>query len=210
VVLRGAGDVAFGAGSDISEFAEERRGERARRYNAVEAAAAAAIESITVPVLALVHGPCRGGGIGLALCADVRYAADDATFAVPPASLGVGYPVDSLARLRTVVGPSVAKELLFTARVLDAAEALRVGLVNAVVPKAELDDHVAAVARRIVAGAPLTIAAAKLAVDQLGRPEHERDGAAIAAAVQRCYDSDDYAEGIAAFSEKRAPRFEGR
>jgi enoyl-CoA hydratase len=203
VILRGAGDVAFGAGSDISEFPEKRTGAAAQHYNEVEELAVRAIEAIPVPVLALVHGPCMGGGAGMALCADIRFAADDATFAIPPAKLGVGYPAASTERLRAAVGVSRAKDLIFSGRVIDALEALRIGLVDAVVPKAELDAHVAAYAAQITRNAPLTIAAAKLALDH-GATD------ATAAAIGACYSSADYAEGIRAFGEKRRPVFEGR
>ena len=203
VVLRGAGDVAFGAGSDISEFAEKRTGDAAVHYNAVEELAVRAIESIAVPVLALIHGPCMGGGSGMALCADLRFAADDATFSVPPAKLGVGYPATSTARLQAAVGTSQAKDLLFTGRVIDAHEAMRIGHVDAVVAKAERDAHVAAYAALVARNAPLTIVAAKRAL-------HFGDTAETRAAIAACYASSDYAEGITAFAEKRRPTFEGR
>jgi enoyl-CoA hydratase len=203
VVLRGAGDLAFGAGSDISEFAEKRTGDAALHYNTVEELAVRAIESITVPVLALVHGPCMGGGAGMALCADLRFASDDATFAIPPAKLGVGYPATSTARLQAAVGTSRAKDLIFSGRVIDAHEAMRIGLVDAVVRKADLDAHVAAYATQVSRNAPLTIVAAKQALDH-------GDTAETRAAIAACYSSADYADGIKAFAEKRRPRFEGR
>ena len=203
VVLRGAGDAAFGAGSDISEFATKRMGPEAAVYNQIEAAAARSIESIAVPVVALIHGSCMGGGIGLALCADIRYAADDAKFAVTPGKLGVGYPPDSMARLVATVGLTAAKELVLTARTIDASEAQTIGFISTVVAKADLDDFVTARCAQIAALAPLTLQAAKLAATDPG-------GEATAAAVARCYSSADYGEGIAAYQSRRPPTFLGR
>jgi enoyl-CoA hydratase len=203
VVLRGEGDVAFGAGSDISEFRAERTGDAAHHYNATEAAAAEAIERIPVPVIAAIHGACMGGGVGLALCTDLRIAADDARFAITPAKLGVGYPPDAVGRLVAVVGAARATELLLTARPLDADEAARIGLVHRVVAKADLDAHVAALAEAIAQLAPLTLRAAKVAV-------REPASAEAAALAHACFSSADFLEGIAAHTEKRSPRFEGR
>jgi enoyl-CoA hydratase/carnithine racemase len=203
VVLRGAGDRAFGAGSDISEFREKRVGDAAVRYNATEAAAAEAIESIPVPVIAAIHGACMGGGVGLALCADLRYAADDASFAVTPARLGLGYPPDAMDRLVAAIGAPRAMELVFTAKVIDAVEAERIGLVNEVVRKADLDQRVEAIAATIASLAPLTLRAAKLAALSPQSVDAET-------AAGRCYESADFLEGIAAHVAKRSPRFEGR
>ena len=199
-ILRGAGDAAFGAGSDISEFAEKRRGAAAADYAATEAAAQTAIASMPLPVLAMIHGPCMGGGIAMAMAADVRYAADDATFSVPPGRLGVGFPAEGVHGLIKLVGRSRALELLYTARVVEAAEAAEIGLADGVLAKADLEDFVAAQAATIAARAPLTLKAVKAAVT----PGLDAD-----AAVAACFASDDYREGIAAFAEKRRPTFRG-
>jgi enoyl-CoA hydratase len=202
VVIRGAGDEAFNAGSDISEFTEKRMGaEAAASYAAVEHRAHDAVLDLPMPVLAMIHGPCMGGGTALALCADLCYAADDASFAVPPARLGVGYPPRGSRALAQAVGSATALELIYTASPVDAAEALRIGLVNEVVAKDQLENRVRDVAARIAANAPLTLRAAKLAL---------RSDPAADAAAAACFDSADYREGLEAFAAKRRPEFEGR
>ena len=207
VVLRGAGDLAFGAGSDISEFPSRRMGADAAAFDAVEHDAWEAVEQIPLPVIAAIHGPCMGGGIAMALHCDVRIAADDATFAVPPARLGLAYPTHALARLVELVGPSQAKLLLYSARVIDAHEALRIGLVQEVVPKDVLDDHVEKLSEEIARLAPLSHRATRLSVDAITRPQL---AGAAAAARRACYDSADYREGVQAFLDKRHAVFEGR
>lgn len=207
VILRGAGDAAFGAGSDISEFPERRFGPASASYDQAEHAAWEAIAALPMPVIAAIHGPCMGGGIAMALHADIRVAADDATFAVPPARLGIAYPTEAVARLVALVGPGRAKLLLASARVIDAATAFDHGLVDEVVAKESLDGHVAKLAEEIGRLAPLSIRAAKLTVDSLTTsPGLEAEAAD---AVAACYDSADFREGVQAFIEKRRPIFGG-
>ncbi len=211
VVVRGAGDVAFAAGADISEFSTTRASaEQNRRYDALVARATGALAALSCPVIAAVHGFCLGGGLALALAADLRIAADDATFAVPAARLGVGYNAPGVATLVALIGPSATKSLLFTGARIDAAQAHHVGLVDEVVDKASLDDHVAAMAATIAANAPLTLTAVKVAVADLARPETEHDPDGVRRAIEACFDSDDFAEGVRAFLDKRPPRFVGR
>ncbi|MCP4003630.1 MAG: enoyl-CoA hydratase [bacterium] len=210
VVLRGAGDVSFVSGADISEFEQRRAGgDGAADYDRVSGLAFAALLGIEKPVIGLIHGFCVGGGMAIALSADLRYVADDARFAIPAGRLGLGYSSALLEPLTLLVGSSAAKEILFTARQYDASEALHMGLVNAVKPKAELEDFVAETAGRIAANAPLTLRGVKIAARELAHEKAERDMGAIAAAVRACYDSDDYREGVRAFLEKRRPAFEG-
>jgi len=215
VVLRGAGDLAFSAGSDITEFKDRRMGGEAQGYDRAEHAAWDAIESIPVPVIAAIRGSCRGGGVAIALQADLRIAADDATFSVPPANLGLSYPQKATRRLVATVGPSQAKRLLFTAEAIDAPRAERIGLVDEVVPAADHTDHVAAMVDAIAHRAPLTHRASKRVVDAviahgtavgISLSELSPEAAEAAAA---CSSSDDFREGVRSFAEKRPPRFRG-
>lgn len=222
IVMRGAGEQAFVSGADISQFAPAQA---VADSGAAQDAPAAAnderidpsegnvferVQAVSKPVLAAIHGYCIGGGLALALCADMRYAADDAVFAIPAARLGVGYGLGAVEQLVGTVGASSAREILMSARRYDAQEALRMGLVDRVLPKAGLEAFVREMAGQIAQNAPLTVRAVKLSVQQIQRAPAERDLEAVDAAIRACFDSGDFAEGVQAFMQKRRPDFRGR
>jgi enoyl-CoA hydratase/carnithine racemase len=211
VVLRGAGEDAFVSGADISQFEEARTGNAAAlEYENGALRAFAALAQVSKPVIVAIHGFCMGAGMAISLTGDLRIAADDAVFALPAARLGLGYHASGVDALVRLVGPSVAKEIVFTARRYRADQALARGLVNEVVPKAALDARVREVALEIADNAPLTLRSMKRIVRELARPDSERDDAAIRASIDACFDSRDYREGVQAFLAKRKPKFQGR
>ncbi len=211
VVLSGAGTKAFVAGADISRFENERASEEAvTRYNATVERTSVALREFPKPTIAMIRGYCIGGGLGIALCCDLRIATEESVFALPAAKLGLGYNHHGIKLFVDIVGPAFAKEVFFTARQFNAQEAHAMGLVNRVLPAAELESFVKAYTDAISANAPLTIAAGKFAVGEMSKDESKRDEARCAEMVQRCFASRDYEEGRRAFMEKRKPVFQGR
>lgn len=211
VVIHGAGGQSFAAGADISEFEQIRaNAEQKARYAEVADRARVGLTGLGKPLLAMIQGFCIGGGLAIALNADLRFATPGSRFGIPAAKLGLGYEYAGLAALARLVGPSVAKDMLFSARQLDAAEALRVGLINAVHDAGELQRAVSAYAERVAANAPLTVRAAKAALRVFEGYSDSAGAAAADVLVDRCFDSEDYAEGRRAFMAKRAPVFQGR
>ena len=211
IVLTGAGGKAFCAGADISRFGTERTGAQAvATYDAAVEQAETALAQAAKPAVALIGGLCFGGGLGLAMTCDLRLCSDEARFRLPAARLGIGYGLHGVMRLTQRLGFAAAAEILFTARILDAAEAKGLGIVSRVFPAASFSDDSAACLATIAANAPLSLMAAKSALVQLAKPEGSRDPAAVQAAVAACYESADYAEGQLAFAQKRTPQFRGR
>ena len=211
VVMFGAGGRAFASGADISEFdAQRANAEQRRRYGEIAARGNRWLAEFDKPLIAMIRGYCIGGGLAIALSADVRFATPGSTFGIPAAKLGLGYEYAGVAKLARLVGPAAARDILFSARFLDADEALRLKLVNFVVADDELEARVDAYAAAIAANAPLTIRAAKAAVNAFERAARADAGNEVASLVDACFDSDDYKEGRRAFSEKRKPVFKGR
>ncbi|MYZ46998.1 enoyl-CoA hydratase [Propylenella binzhouense] len=211
VVMKGAGERAFTAGADVTEFDEKRADASAGElYKELSEGGRARMSALRKPLVAMIRGFCLGGGLAIAMRADIRIASEDSVFGIPAARLGLSYGIENLKMLTELVGPAYAKEMLFTARRLDAAEAWRIGLVNRVVPVDALEETVRAMATTISENAPLTVEASKLTIDAALKDPQERDMTRLDALAAACLDSADYAEGRRAFREKRKPVFTGR
>ncbi len=211
VVLKGAGDKAFVSGADISEFEKVRNTpEQVEIYEAATSAASSALKTLQKPLIAMIRGFCIGGGMAIALTADLRVTADDGQFGVPAAKLGLGYGYSGIKELMNIVGPSFAKEIFFTGGRFTASEAVTMGLVNRVVTVDELEATVTTLATTIAGNAPMTVKAAKAAIKEGTKKPDDRDLDRVAAMVEACFNSEDYIEGRRAFMEKRKPRFHGR
>lgn len=211
VILTGAGHRAFVSGADISEFEKQRGDAGARReYDRLTSAGREKLAGFPKPIIARIRGYCLGGGLAIAMSADLRIAGQDSEFGIPAARLGIAYGFEMTEQLVALVGPANARMLLYSGARIDAAEAQRIGLINRAVPDEDLSDHVADLARTIADNAPLSVHAAKLIINQAMKAERERDMDAVQRAVAACFDSQDYREGRSAFMEKRTPRFLGR
>jgi enoyl-CoA hydratase len=211
VILRGAGGKAFVSGADISQFEKTRHNAAAsEQYGKRSAAQRALLADYPNPTIACIQGFCLGGGMQVAMLADIRIASHGSQFGIPAAKLGIAYGYDGLKHLVSLVGPSWARLLMYTGMRIDASEALRIGLVERVVPEDQLWGETMGIAETISQNAPLAIKAAKLTIAQVLKDESARDMEAISAVGTACMDSADFREGRQAFMEKRKPQFQGR
>lgn len=207
LIVRGAGEDAFASGADVSEFERVRADvPSARAYSVVVAAAERALAQFPRPTIAMIHGACVGGGLSVALACDVRWASRTARLGITAARLGIVYGLESTRRLADAVGPSRASDLLFSGRLVDAEEALQMGLVNRVCASDRLEPETSAYARMLSERAPLSQEGAKRILRFLRDEGAAGDAAHV---VDRAYGSADYREGVRAFLEKRPPAFRG-
>ena len=211
VILVGAGDKAFVSGADISQFESTRHNaEASAEYSRRSEVQRALLANFPKPTIACIRGFCLGGGMQVAMLSDIRIASEGSQFGIPAARLGIAYGYDGLKHLVSLVGPSWARLLMYTGMRIDAAEALRIGLVERVLPDGELWDATMAIARTISTNAPLAIQAAKITIAQVLKDQSHRDMEAIKQIGIACMDSEDFREGRTAFMEKRRPQFRGR
>lgn len=210
VVLCGAGGRAFCSGADIGEMERMAAEGRQAAYSAVTDTGRRALSAFEKPLIAMIHGSCIGGGLSLALQADIRVASSDSTFGIPAARLGLAPDAGNLERLTALLGPSTTKELMFTGDVFGAERALAIGLVNRIAAPGALEAEVAALTGRIAANAPLVVRAIKRGVDMFAGDDTQRAPAALSDLARTCAESEDLREGRRAFLEKRRPVFSGR
>ena len=205
-LLTGAGEQAFVAGTDIAQFRDFKNEQDALDYEDRMEEVVARLEAVRCPTIAVIRGYAVGAGAAIATACDLRVCATDLQFGVPIArTLGNTLNMGNFRRLVALVGPSRAKDLMFTARLIDAEEARLAGVANAIVPPDELRERAIAMALSIAGNAPLTVDASKEAINRIARGQDE--GADL---ILRCYTSHDFQEGVAAFMGKRKPRWEGR
>jgi enoyl-CoA hydratase/carnithine racemase len=209
VVLEGAGGKAFVSGADISQFEKSRSDAEAQKeYGRLTGHGREKLTNFPKPVIAKIQGFCLGGGMGIAMSCDMRIVGEGSELGIPAARLGIAYGFDMVSALVSLVGPSNAHMILMSGDRFSAPEALRMGLINKLVPAEELDAAVGKLTAQLAINAPLSLLANKRTVRAV--QERAPDMAAIDAASAACFDSADYAEGRRAFMEKRKPRFKGK
>src|SRR4051812_42330828 len=211
VVMRGAGRKAFISGADIKSFETTRaNAETTRLARERSAELRRKLLDLEKPLIAMIYGYCLGGGLGMALNADLRFASSDAQFGIPAAVRGIAYAPEGLKSLVDLVGPSIAKDIMFSGRRLRTEEALRIGLINRVVAAEELEAETVAYAETLAANAPLSIRASKYFINQLGLERSQRDEARMTTMQREAENSEDFKEATRSFIEKRKPVFQGR
>lgn len=210
VIITGAGDRAFISGADITEFREVTPMMIEDYVSTLGQQLYTDIENIRVPVIAMINGFCLGGGLELAMCCDIRIASENAKFGQLEINVGLFPGGGGTQRLPRLIGWGRAKELIYTGKIIDAAEAERLGLVDKVVPPERLEEEVNKLAKTIASKSPLIV---KLAKKVINRGMYTDLAAGLAyekANFALCFASEDHTEGITAFLEKRKPEFKGR
>lgn len=209
LIVTGDGEKSFVAGADISEMADLNI-LQGQTFGARGAAVFRKLETLHVPVIAAVNGFALGGGCELAMACDIRICSENAKFGQPEVGLGIIPGFSGTVRLARLVGQGMAKQLIYTGKVIKADEALRIGLVNEVVPQAELMNRAFELANQIAANAPLAVKAAKLAINE--EYDMDADDAIVneSGLFGRCFSTEDQKEGMKAFLEKRKPNFIGK
>ncbi len=211
IVLKGEGDKAFVSGADVSQYEKDRStAEGVQRYEEIAGRVAERLQACDKVIIAMIRGYCLGAGVNIALCSDLRLAAEDARLGIPAAKLGLGYRASSLKNLVDTVGGAFAREVLITGRQFKAEEAKAMGFVHRVAPIAEFEALALEYCAMISENAPLTIRASKRIVRELLKSNGALDAQACATLVKQCFESQDYIEGRRAFMEKRKPVFQGK
>ncbi|MHB8170521.1 MAG: short-chain-enoyl-CoA hydratase [Thermincolia bacterium] len=209
VILTGTGDKAFVAGADIA-YMQNMTALEAKEFGLLGQRAMNRIRKLDKPVIAAVNGYALGGGCELAMACDIRIAADTAKFGQPEVNLGVTPGFAGTQRLPRLVGKGIAKEILLTGDIFDAQEAFRIGLVNRVVPEAELMDYARAMAKKIASKSQVAVRLIKEAVNEGLEMDLDKAMAHEANLFGLCFSSEDQKEGMSAFLEKRKPMFRGK
>jgi enoyl-CoA hydratase len=212
LILTGAGERAFCSGNDVSEFDRVRSTpEQIEQYNGLQRAVCERLAMLSKPTIAMIDGYCLGAGLEFALLCDFRYCTPTSRFAVPAVKLGLPYRYEDIVKLLDVIGPARTREMVLNGRRIEGERAAEIGLVHQLAPSREaLLRIVAELASELVEAAPLSLAAAKLTINEAMRRDAAPDLLLCKTMADQVYASHDYIEGRAAFASKRKPRFEGR